>query len=74
MTQLENKENPSEKQIVSKEKLDGNKLPGEKKDIGTEVNNELKTVEAKVVENEAKQKTDQLDHEIDFEKTKIEEI
>ena len=65
MTQLENKENPSEKQIVSKEKLDGNKLPGEKKDIGTEVNNELKTVEAKVVENEAKQKTDQLEHEID---------
>ena len=72
MTQLENKENPSEKQIVSKEKLDGNKLPGEKKDIGTEVNNELKTVEAKVVENEAKQKTDQLEHEID--KSKYEKL
>ena len=64
MTQLENKENPSVKQTVSRENFDESKSL-EKKNVRTEVHKELKTVEDQVVENEAKQKTDQLEHEID---------
>ena len=64
MTQLENKENPSVKQTVSRENFDESKSLG-KKNVRTEVHKELKTVEDQVVENEAKQKTDQLEHEID---------
>ena len=71
MTQLENKENSSEKQIVSKENLDESKSL-EKKNVRTEVHNGLKTVEDQVVENEAKQRTDQLKNEID--KNKYEKL
>jgi hypothetical protein len=71
MTQLENKENSSEKQIVSKENLDESKSL-EKKNVRTEVHNGLKIVEANVVENETKQMTDQLKNEID--KNKYEKL
>ena len=67
MTQLENKENPSVKQTVSKENLDGNKLLG-KKDVETVVNDELKNIKVNIEKDFVKKWAGEIKEELENQK------